>query len=130
MFSNQIKKTVLDKESGQRVLQREFTTFTQPIEDVQGSIEDFFNEYERLFFDIPIEGETQSHEFIVRRSSEYSGFEKDTEEVDSLLEELEALREQNLDLEQTIVDLEIQLEGRVSPTSFDKQAEILKQQNV
>ncbi len=130
MFSNQIKKTVLDKESGQRVFQTEFTTFTQPVEDIQGSIEDFFNEYERLFFDIPIEGETQSHEFLVRRSGEYSGFEKDTDEVDSLLEELEALREQNLDLEQTIVDLEIQLEGRVSPTSFDKQAEILKQQDV
>ena len=47
-----------------------------------------------------------------------------------LLEELEALRQQNLDLEQTIVDLEIQLEGRVSPTSFDKQAQILIQQDV
>jgi hypothetical protein len=130
MFSNQIRKTVLDKQSGQRVIQRDFTTFTQPVEDVEGSIEQFFNEYERLFFDIPIEGEVQSHQALVRRSSEYSGFEKDTEEVDSLLEELEALRQQNLDLEQTIVDLEIQLEGRVSPTSFDKQAEILKQQNV
>lgn len=130
MFSNQITKTVLDRQSGQRVISKEFTTFTQPIEDIEGSIEDFFAEYERLFFDIPIEGEVQSHQALVRRSSEYSGFEKDTEEVDSLLEELEALRQQNLDLEQTIVDLEIQLEGRVSPTSFDKQAEILKQQNV
>ena len=52
MFSNQIKKTVLNKESGQRVIQRDFITFTQPVEDIQGSIEDFFNEYERLFFDI------------------------------------------------------------------------------
>ena len=130
MFSNEIKKTVLDRASGQRVIQRQFSTFTQPEEDLEGSIEEFFAEYERLFFDIPIEGEVQSHQALVRRSSEYSGFEKDTEEVDSLLEELEALRQQNLDLEQTIVDLEIQLEGRVSPTSFDKQAEILKQQNV
>lgn len=130
MFSNQIKKTVLNKESGQRVIQRDFITFTQPVEDIQGSIEDFFNEYERLFFDIEIEGETQSHEALTKRSGEYSGFEKDTEEVDSLLEELEALRQQNLDLEQTIVDLEIQLEGRVSPTSFDKQAQILIQQDV
>lgn len=130
MFSNQITKTVLDRQSGQRVISKEFTTFTQPVEDIEGSIEDFFAEYERLFFDIPTEGEVQSHQALVRRSSEYSGFEKDTEEVDSLLEELEALRQQNLELEQTIVDLEIQLEGRVSPSSFDKQAEILKQQNV
>lgn len=130
MFSNEIKKTVLDKDSGQRVIQRQFTTFTQPVEDVEGSIEDFFAEYERLFFDIPIEGDVQSHQALARRSGEYSDFEKDTEEVDSLLEELEALRQQNLDLEQTIVDLEIQLEGRVSPTSFDKQAEILNQQDV
>lgn len=130
MFSNQITKTVLDRQSGQRVISKEFTTFTQPVEDIEGSIEDFFAEYERLFFDIPTEGEVQSHQALVRRSSEYSGFEKDTEEVDSLLEELEALRQQNLELEQTIVDLEIQLEGRASPSSFNKQAEILKQQNV
>ena len=130
MFSNQIRKTVLDKQSGQRVIQTEFTTFTQPVEDVQGSIEDFFNEYERLFFDIPIEGAVQSHQALVRRSGEYAEFEKDTEEVDRLLEEIEALRQQNLDLEQTVVDLEIQLEGKVSPTSFDKQAAILNQQNV
>jgi len=130
MFSNQITKTVLDRQSGQRVISKEFTTFTQPIEDIEGSIEEFFAEYERLFFDIPIEGATQSHQALVARSGEYSGFEKDTEEVDSLLEELEALRQQNLDLEQTIVDLEIQLEGRISPTSSDKQAQILREQNV
>lgn len=130
MFSNQITKTVLDRQSGQRVISKEFITFTQPVEDIEGSIEDFFAEYERLFFDIPTEGEVQSHQALVRRSSEYSGFEKDTEEVDSLLEELEALRQQNLELEQTIVDLEIQLEGRVSPSSFDKQEKLLEQQNV
>lgn len=130
MFSNEIKKTVLDKESGQKVFKREFLTFIQPIENVEASIDDFFNEYERLFFDIPAEGKTQSHQALVRRSSEYSGFEKNTEEVDSILEELEALRNQNLDLEQIIIDLEILLEGRTTPNSFDKQAEILNQQDV
>lgn len=130
MFSNEIKKTVLGKESGQRVLNREFLTFNQPVEDTEGSIEDFFNEYDRLFFDIPVEGETQSHQAIVLRSSEYSGFEKDTEQIDSVLEEVQALRDQNLELEQIIIDLEILLEGRATPTSFDKQAEILNQQDV
>lgn len=130
MFSNPIKKTVLDKQSGQKVIQREFTTFVQPIEDIEGSLEEFFREYDRLFFDIPAEGEVNSHQALVKRSGEYSGFDKDTEEVDRLLEEIEALRQQNLELEQTVVDLEIQLEGRVSPSSFDKQAEIVKQQNV
>lgn len=130
MFNNLIKKTVLDKSSGERVVSREFTTFTQPVEDVQLSIEDFFIEYERLFFEIPVAGDIQSHEFIVKRSSEYSGFEKDTEEVDSLLEEIEGLRQQNLELEQTVVDLEIQLEGRVTTTTFEKQAELLKELDV
>lgn len=130
MFNNLIKKTVLDKSSGERVVSREFTTFTQPVEDVQLSIEDFFIEYERLFFEIPVTGDIQSHEFIVKRSSEYSGFEKDTEEIDSLLEEIEGLRQQNLELEQTVVDLEIQLEGRVTTTTFEKQAELLKELDV
>lgn len=125
MFNSLIKKTVVDKPTGERVLLREFTTFTQPVEDVEGSIESFFEEYERLFFEIPVSGDTQSHEFIVKRSSEYSGFEKDTEEIDSLLEELEALREQNLELEQTIIDLEIQLEGKVGISTFEKQAQLL-----
>ena len=130
MFSNQIRKTVLDRQSGERVIQRQFTSFVQPVEDVQGSIEDFFSEYERLFFDIPVEGESQSHQALAKRSGEYSSFEQSTEEVNSLLEEIEALRQQNLDLEQTIIDLQIQLEGQVSPSTFDKQAQILNQQNV
>lgn len=130
MFNSLIKKTVVDKPTGERVLLREFTTFTQPVEDVEGSIESFFEEYERLFFEIPVSGDTQSHEFIVRRSSEYSGFEKDTEEIDSLLEEIEALREQNLELEQTIIDLEIQLEGKVGISTFEKQAQLLTELDV
>lgn len=130
MFNTFIKKTVVDRESGERVISKQFTSFVQEEEDTQDAIQAFFEQYDRLFFDIPIEGASQSHEVLAKRSGELVNFDQNTEEVENLLEELQALREQNLELEQIIVDLEIQLEGKVSPTTFDKQVEILKESNV
>ena len=46
-----IRKTVYNKEHINKVVKREFTTFTQPVpEDTQLTIEDFFALYEELFY--------------------------------------------------------------------------------
>lgn len=70
------------------------------------SVNQFFNEYETLFYQIPKLGETNSHEYLVKKSSEYIGAVSTNEEVEALLQEITSLRQENLDLQQTILTLQ------------------------
>lgn len=101
-----ITKKVYNKSEFGKVIDRSFTTFAQPpaVEE-EPTVEEFFDLYETLFFDIPIEGENNSHEYLVKRSSEVISYEKDTEDIQPLLDEIAQLRTQILDYQQQIIDL-------------------------
>lgn len=103
-----LRKTVYNKEQFSRVVGgRDFTTFgVQPLGDIF-TIEDFFNQYENLFLSIPINGPTNSHEYLVRKSSELVGFQRNTEDIQPLLDEIANLRDQLLTLQQENIDLQI-----------------------
>lgn len=102
-----VQKTVFNNTEFNRVVNRNFTTFTQPvIEEDPDTVEELFRLYEKLYLVIDIEGEINSHEYLVRRSSELVTFEANTEEIQPLLDEIAQLREQNLLLNQQILDLE------------------------
>lgn len=60
--------------------------------------EDFFILYDKFFFEIPKQGQTNSHEYLIRESSNYVGFEETNEEIQALLEEIAQLRQENLEL--------------------------------
>ena len=60
------------------------------------SVEQFFGYYNDLFYDIPAEGETNSHEFLVKTSGEYIGFDQESEEIEALRKEITGLREELL----------------------------------
>ena len=62
------------------------------------TVEDFFNLYNKLFYEIPKEGEVNSHAFLAQESGEYVDFLKNNEEVQALIDEITELRQQNLDL--------------------------------
>lgn len=95
-----LTKKVVIKDNFNNVVETNFTTFTneynglapEPLDD--SAIELFFAEYEKLFYQIPIYGDLNSHEFLVKRSSELLGSEVETEEISKLLEEIELLRTQ------------------------------------
>lgn len=78
------------------------TSFTQllpppPPPEVVFTVEDFFNLYNTLFYEIPAEGDTNSHRFLINRSTEYVGFTEEKEEdIQVLLDEITALREELL----------------------------------
>jgi hypothetical protein len=80
------------------------TNFTELITPVQPTIadvitvDDFFQYYEQLFFEIPVEGATNSHQYLVNRSQEYLGGSFIDEEKQALIEEINSLRQQLLDL--------------------------------
>jgi hypothetical protein len=62
--------------------------------------------YNDLFYDIPELGETNSHEFLIKTSSEYIGFQSNQEEIDALQAEIAQLRTDLLDAQKQIVTLQ------------------------
>jgi len=67
------------------------------------TVEQFFTLYDQLFFDIPPEGEINSHSYLVLRSGDYLGGSPIDPEKQALIEEINALRQQILDLGQTFL---------------------------
>ena len=67
--------------------------------------EDFFTLYNKFFFEIPKEGDVNSHTYLITESSEYVGFQQNQEEIQALLQEIADLREENLALRQENVNL-------------------------
>ena len=67
--------------------------------------EDFFTLYDKFFFEIPKEGDTNSHAYLIQESSGYVGFQQNQEEIQALLQEIADLREENLTLRQENVTL-------------------------
>jgi len=105
--SIQITKTVFSTDKFNRVVDTSFKTFTQPVlvEDTD-TPEELFRLYEKLYYSIDITGETNSHEYLIKKSSELVNFDRVTEDIQPLLDEIAQLREQNLALNQQIIDLE------------------------
>lgn len=100
-----LQKTVYEKGNVDKVIDRTFSTFAQPVpvEDLP-TVEEFFELYEQLYYEIPIEGVTQSHQYLVQRSSELLNFEKDTDDIQPLLDEIAILREQILEYQQQLIE--------------------------
>jgi len=103
----QIKKTVYNKQQFNKVVDNEFKTFVQPVEEVDEiTIAEFFDNYKKLYYELPLQGDS-SHTTLIVESSKLVEFEKDTEDIQPLLDEIAVLREQNNNLNQQIFDLEI-----------------------
>lgn len=62
--------------------------------------EDFFQLYDKFFFEIPKLGEVNSHSYLVETSGEYIDFSPREGEIQALLEEIAELRQENLELRQ------------------------------
>ncbi len=102
-----IQKTVFNATEFNRVVDRSFSTFTQPVvEEDTDTVENFFRLYDKLYFEIDITGETDSHEYLIRKSSELVDFEKNTEDIQPLLDEIAQLRTELLQANQQILNLE------------------------
>lgn len=62
------------------------------------TVDDFFQYYENLFFEIPVSGSINSHQYLVERSQQYIGGSVIDVEKQALIEEINSLRQQILDL--------------------------------
>ena len=84
----------------------ELITPIEPQEELSPTIEDFFNLYDQLFFDIPPSGETMSHEYLIARSTEYVGGSIVDPEKQALIEEINSLRQQLLDINSAVFNVD------------------------
>lgn len=104
-------KQVYNKRDYTKVIDTSFKqlgvqSIQQQIEQ-QPTVNDFFNMYNDLFYDIPETGEVNSHEFLIKKSSEYIGFEANQEEIEALQNEIAQLRTELLDVQKQNIDLQI-----------------------
>ena len=104
----QLNKTVYGKITYPNVIDTEFNQLIRPQTEVTSSavtVNQFFNYYNDLFYEIPTEGDFNSHLELIKRSTEYVGVNQNSGEIDALLDEINQLRLENLTLQQTIDDL-------------------------
>lgn len=101
-----VEKTVFSKDSYGRVVDTQFSQLiTQEDETLSFSVDDFFELYDQLFYQIPRDGETNSHQYILQREADYLGISISQEDVQALLDEITSLRQQVLDTQTIINDL-------------------------
>jgi len=102
-----IQKQVYRSEQVNNLVDREFNTFTKPVAVIDtDTIEELFRLYDKLYYSIPIEGELNSHQYLLKRSSELTDFEKTTEDIQPLLDEISQLRQQLLEANQQLFELQ------------------------
>lgn len=106
----QLQKTVFGKVDFSKVVDTSFKTFTQPVpEEDTDTPEELFRLYDKLYYSIDLEGDENSHRYLVNKSSELLNFDAVTEDIQPLLDEIAQLREENLSLTQQILTLETKI---------------------
>lgn len=83
----------------------ELVTPTVNVPDTGITVSQFFDYYDQLFYDIPVDGDVNSHTYLVQQSQQYIGGSVIDIEKQALIEEINALRQQLLDLNQTFTTI-------------------------
>ena len=124
-----LSRNVFDKNAFKDTVDTNFTQLVSTPDptffDINlATVEDFFILYDKLFYEIPKEGEIASHEYIVKRSGEYINYQQTDDTIQALLDEIAALRQEILDIQlASIDDAEIsnQLQSGVPPSDIVNQ---------
>jgi hypothetical protein len=114
-------KQVYSKDQFQNTIDTNFTqlanTIPTPVTASQVTIDQFFTEYQDLFYSIPKFGNTNSHEYLVKTSGAYIGSTatQNDDTINALINEINLLRQENLSLQraqtqQTINDVKSTLD--------------------
>ena len=117
-----LEKVVYNKDQFEKTINTSFTQLTSSVVfpntsndinvvndpvNIQLQIDKFFQDYKNLFFNIPKFGSTNSHEYLVKTSSEYINFTPTDDNIQALIDEINLLQLQNLELNQKTIILPI-----------------------
>ena len=107
MENVQLVKKVYGINTYSKVIDTSFSELITAPQEVSVStmnVDQFFREYDRLFFDIPVTG-VNSHFELVERSQQYVGGSVIDAEKLALIEEINSLRQQLLDINQSFTSI-------------------------
>jgi len=110
-----LNKKVFSKNQYEKVIDTKFSQLATTITPAEQAaltsptitVDEFFQNYAQLFLQIPKEGETNSHEYLIKTSSEYINFTPISDDIQALIDEINLLQQQNLELNQQIIELTI-----------------------
>jgi hypothetical protein len=99
-----LNKEVFNKRDYEKTINTSFTqlgvkTIQEQI-DERPSVQEFFDLYNELFYEINELGPTNSHEFLIKTSTEYIAFDDNNEIIEALQREIANLREELLNIQQ------------------------------
>jgi hypothetical protein len=99
-----IEKTVFDKLTFGKVIDTQFHQLLNSTneETPTFTIEDFFQLYDQLFYQIPKEGDINSHRYILEKEADYLGVNINQDDIQALLDEITNLRQQVVDSQTSI----------------------------
>jgi len=101
-----LNKTVYSRNQYGKVIDTNFTQLVPQssqtsTQQTGPTVAEFFNLYNQLFYEIPKTGE-DSHETLIKRSSEYVDFQPTDDTIQALLNEIDSLQAENLSLNQQL----------------------------
>ena len=108
MANVQLVKEVYGLNTYTKAVDNSFTELVTPSTEAPLdviTVDKFFEYYDQLFFDIPVSGSINSHQYLVNRSQEYLGGSVLDAEKQALIEEINSLRQQLLDLNQNFTNI-------------------------
>lgn len=96
-----LNKEVFNKRDYEKTVNTSFTqlgvkTIQEQI-DEKPSVQEFFDLYNELFYEINELGPTNSHEFLIKSSTEYIAFDDNNELIEALQKEIADLRAELLE---------------------------------
>lgn len=99
-----LNKKVFSKRDYEKTINTSFTqlgvkTIQEQINE-QPSVQEFFIMYNDLFYEINELGETNSHEYLIKSSSDYINFDENNEIIEALQTEITNLRIELLEAQQ------------------------------
>jgi hypothetical protein len=103
-----IQKQVFDKDTFEKVVDTQFSQLINPLaSDVAEplTVDEFFKLYEEIFYQIPKEGDINSHRYILEKEADYLGVNLNNDDIQALLDEITTLR-------QTVLDTQTALKGQ------------------
>ena len=103
-----IQKTVFNKDTYSRVVDTQFSQLLNQgaeEETLSFTVDDFFQLYDEVFYQISKEGDVNSHQYILQREADYLGISISQDDIQALLNEITSLRQQVLEAQATINDL-------------------------
>jgi hypothetical protein len=102
-----VQRAIYNKDRFPKVIDTQFRELnvTEPVAP-EVTVDDFFALYDELFFEIPRDGDINSHRYILQREAEYLGVKfADDIDIQALLQEITDLRQQLLATETENVTL-------------------------